>query len=96
MNKSKQPKKKEEDDLNKSGFDRSRDLTPKNERPVSQNRVLGKRNNRDNNNDKSINKGIPKNELQNEDTINSRAKPPLNNNKKGVPISNKPTNTPKA
>jgi hypothetical protein len=30
MNKSKQPKKKEEEDLNKSRLDRSRDLTPKN------------------------------------------------------------------
>ena len=52
-----------EDELNKSALDKSRDLTPKNtksdNRSISQNRVLGKRNPRDSN-DKSMNKGAAK------------------------------------
>ena len=44
LNRSKPPKQQtQEDDLNRSGISK-RDLTPRNNRSVSQNRVLGKRN----------------------------------------------------
>jgi hypothetical protein len=99
VTRSKQPKKQE--DLDKSGLDKSRDLTPKNQkadiRSTSQNRVLGKKNTAEIN-DKSINKGIAKNdESQMLVSQMPKSKPPLQTNQpnlKGkVSISN--TNKPK-